>query len=75
MEKGGQYRKNTLGMLCFALSLIIGLYFLNLGFNKLIPLYFITDPVNNIILIIGGILIIVGGFVFMRRSSSMQRIR
>ena len=74
MEKGGQYRKNGLGMVCFVLCLVLGLYFLNTGL-KFITLSFINDSLNNVIVIIGGILIIVGGFMFMRKSSNMQPMR
>jgi len=74
MEKRGQYRKNNFGMFWFVLNLIIGLYFLNSGLN-LIPLSFINDSINKIIIIIGGVLIIIGGFMTMKRNSSMQTIR
>jgi len=74
MEKSGQYKKNSFGMLWFFLNLIIGLYFLNSGLG-LIALSFITNPINNIIMIIGGALIIINGFMSMRRGYSMQTIR
>jgi len=59
------------GILFFA-SLIVGLYFLNLGLN------FITIPesfssANKWINILGGILLIIGGFFAMRATS--RRVR
>ena len=74
MEKRGQYRKNTFGMICFVVSLIIGLYLILKGLT-FITFSFITDSMNNIIIIIAGALVIIGGFMYMRNSSSAQRIR
>jgi hypothetical protein len=68
MEKRGQYKKNSFGIFWFLLNLIIGLYFLNLGL-KFVELTFISDSIKNVIMIIGGALIIIGGFMAMRRSS------
>jgi cytochrome c biogenesis protein CcdA len=61
----------TGGILFFA-SLIVGLYFLNLGFN------FITIPetfssMNKWMNVIGGILLIIGGFFAMRVTSRKAR--
>jgi len=74
MKKSGQYRKNSFGMLWFLLNLIFGLYFLNLGL-KFVTLSFISDSINNILMIIGGALLIICGFMSMRKSSSMQTMR
>jgi len=74
MEKRGQYRKNSFGMIWFVLNLIVGLYLILKGLT-FITFSFITDSMNNIIIIIAGALVIIGGFMYMRNSSSMQRIR
>lgn len=60
-----------LGGLLFIVSLIAGLYFLNLGFN------FVTLPesfssVSKWMNIVGGILLIIGGFFSMRVGSKKQ---
>ena len=74
MEKRGQYRKNSFGMIWFVLNLIVGLYLILKGLT-FITFSFITDSMNNIIIIIAGAIVIIGGFMYMRNSSSMQRIR
>jgi cytochrome c biogenesis protein CcdA len=67
MEKQGQYRRtNNTGTLWFIVHLIVGLYFINLGFN-FIDLGF-ADAIKNYITIAGGVLIIVAGFMAMRRT-------
>ena len=67
MEKSGQYRRNNNVMIWFFVHLIVGLYFINLGFN-FIDLKF-TDPIKNYVTIAGGILIIIAGFMSMRRTT------
>ncbi len=67
MEKSGQYRRNNNMMIWFFVHLIVGLYFINLGFN-FIDLKF-TDPIKNYVTIAGGILIIIAGFMSMRRTT------
>jgi uncharacterized sodium:solute symporter family permease YidK len=74
MEKRGQYRKNNFGMIWFFLNLIVGLYLILKGLT-FITFSFITDSINNIIIIIAGALVIIGGFMYMRNSSFRQRIR
>jgi hypothetical protein len=74
MEKRGQYRRNNFGMLWFVLNLIIGVYLILKGLN-FTTFSFITDSVNNIIIIAAGALVIIGGFIYMRNSYYMQRIR
>jgi len=73
MKKSGQYRKSG-GTFWFLLNLVVGLYFLNFGL-KFITLSFISDSVNNIIMIVGGALIIISGFMSMRRTSSVPIYR
>ena len=65
MEKSGQYRRNNTGSILFFVHLIIGLYFINLGFD-FINLGF-ADSIKNYITIAGGILIIIAGLMSMRR--------
>jgi DMSO/TMAO reductase YedYZ heme-binding membrane subunit len=65
MEKRGQYRKNNTGLIWFLVHLIIGVYFINLGFN-FINLGF-ADPIKNYITVAGGILIIIAGLMSMRK--------
>jgi len=67
MEKRGQYRRNNTGMIWLFVHLIVGLYFINLGFN-FVNLGF-TDPIKNYITIAGGILIVIAGFMSMRRTT------
>lgn len=74
MEKRGQYRKNNFGMIWFFLNLIVGVYLILKGLT-FITFSFITDSINNIIIVVSGALIIIGGFMSMRNSSSMQRMR
>lgn len=74
MEKKGQYRRNNFGMIWFFLNLIIGVYLILKGLT-FVTLSFITDSMNNIIIVVSGALIIVGGFMAMRNSSYMQRMR
>jgi len=69
MEKRGQYRKNNSGMIWLFVHLIVGLYFINLGFN-FVNLGFV-DSIKNYITIAGGILIIIAGFMFMRRTPAI----
>lgn len=66
MKKGGQYRKNSAGTLWFFVHLIVGLYFVNLGFG-FIDLGF-ADPIKNYVTIAGGVLIIIAGLMSMRRT-------
>jgi hypothetical protein len=67
MEKRGQYRRNNTGTILFVVHLILGLYFINLGY-PVVNLGF-TDPIKNYITIAGGILIVVAGFMSMRRMT------
>ncbi len=67
MEKSGQYRRNNTGAIWFFVHLIVGLYFVNLGFG-FINLGF-ADPIKNYITIAGGILIIIAGLMSMRRRT------
>jgi len=66
-NRRGQYRKNNTGMIWLFVHLIVGLYFINLGFN-FVNLGF-TDPIKNYITIAGGILIVIAGFMSMRRMT------
>jgi hypothetical protein len=66
-NRSGQYRRNNAGTIWFFVHLIVGLYFINLGFN-FVNLGF-ADPVKNYITIAGGVLIIVAGFMSMRRTT------
>jgi hypothetical protein len=54
----------------FAVFLIAGLYFLNLGtgFMKL-PVSF--DKINQIVFVVGGALLIIGGFKFLSSKKYM----
>ena len=70
MNKRGQYRRNNTGTIWFVVHLIVGLYFINLGFN-FIPLTFISDSIKNYITIAGGILIVIAGFMAMRRTPAI----
>jgi hypothetical protein len=78
MEKrgqyGGQYRGTNYGMIWFLVNLIVGAYLILKGLN-VINFSFITNSIENIIIIVGGALIIISGFMSMRNSSSMQRFR
>ncbi len=66
MEKKGQYRRNNAGTLWFFVHLIVGLYFVNLGFN-FVNLGFV-DPIKSYVTIAGGVLIIIAGLMSMRRK-------
>ncbi len=67
MEKRGQYRRNNTTTIWLFVHLILGVYFINLGFN-FINLGF-ADPIKNYITVAGGVLIIVAGFMSMRRTT------
>lgn len=76
MEKRGQYRRNSFGTLWFLVNLVFGIYLLNWGLKFIDISKFITDPINNIIITIGGALIIVSGVVSLRRTTPyMPRYR
>ncbi len=72
MKKGGQMKNQ--GTLWFLLNLIAGLYLLNFGL-KFVTLSFIPDSVNNVIIIIGGALIIISGVMSLRRAPYVPRYR
>jgi ABC-type polysaccharide/polyol phosphate export permease len=74
MEKKGQYRRTNFGMLWFVINLIMGAYLILKGLT-FITFSFITDSLNNIIIIVAGALVIIGGFLYMRNNAFMQRIR
>ncbi len=69
MEKRGQYRRNNTGMIWFFVHLIVGLYFVNLGFS-FVDLGF-ADPIKNYVTIAGGILIIIAGFMSMKKTPAI----
>lgn len=61
-----------IGGILFFVSLIIGLYFLNAGLD-IVALTFIPDAVTKWIMVLGGILVIVGGFFAMRALTPAHR--
>ena len=61
------------GILFFA-SLVIGLYFLNLGL-KFVTLSFMVEPLTSWMNVLGGVLLIVGGFFSMRATQPMMMRR
>lgn len=61
---------NSLGTFFFAIYLIAGLYFLNLYFVIVpLPASFASSAIYRIIPAIGGVLIILSGFNFLRRKN------
>ena len=67
MEKSGQMK--NVGMIWFLVNLVFGLYLLNFGL-KFVTLPFITDSINNWIIIIGGALIILHGVMSLTKRTS-----
>ncbi|OGJ12982.1 hypothetical protein A3K82_00990 [Candidatus Pacearchaeota archaeon RBG_19FT_COMBO_34_9] len=63
-----------IGGVLFFVSLITGLYFLNLGFN-FIPIPAALASVNKYMNIFGGILLIIGGIFSMRRTTTPRMAR
>ncbi len=72
MEKRGQARGNG-KLILFLLFAVFGVYFLNLGlkFVDLSKISFI-DSISNIIMIIGGGLLILAGVMSLRRNPSQM---
>jgi len=60
------------GILFFA-SLVVGLYSLNLGFNFVTVPETVSSVIAKPLAIVGGILLIVGGFFSMKSMSPVQR--
>jgi hypothetical protein len=62
-----------IGMIIFLVSAVFGLYFLNLGFNFIPQIPQALAAVDKWINIVGGILLIVGGFFAMRSTPVYPR--
>jgi hypothetical protein len=62
-----------IGMILFLVNLVAGLYFLNLGFNFLPQIPQALVSVENWIDIVGGILLVIGGFFAMRSTPIYPR--
>lgn len=75
MEKKGQMR--NMGTLWFLVNLVFGLYLLNVGLKFIsIPTTIIPDSINNIIILVGGALLIISGVMSItRRTPYMPRYR
>lgn len=70
-NRRGQYRRNNFGTFWFIIHLVVGAYFVNLGFN-FVNLGF-TEPIRNYVTIAGGALIIIAGFMSVSRARRTTR--
>ena len=64
-----------LGSFWFLVSLVVGLYFINLGTNFVTLPESIPEEVGKWANIVGGVLIIIGGVISMNMDSQRQRYR
>ncbi|MDD5012201.1 MAG: hypothetical protein PHQ66_00945 [Candidatus Nanoarchaeia archaeon] len=62
-----------IGGILFFVNLIIGLYFLNLGFNLIVLPAAISSVLTTPMYVVGGILLIIGGYFSMRATTPMIR--
>lgn len=60
------------GVLFFA-SLVVGLYFLNLGFKLVVIPESISSVITTPMNVVGGILLIIGGFFSMRATTRVLK--
>lgn len=60
------------GIIWFLVNLVVGVYFVNLGLGLVTLPEFILS-INNWIMLAGGILVIIGGIMSLRRSSGRYR--